>query len=177
MKVVTQRVQGKLLQEDGRAALLLLNVEPTAEQTADSLYLRFAFVLRGVETSIFPAELLDDWGNSVKGWALYEWVLEYVDQFPRAEIFGFERNGRETQCFLRDLEVVEAVRCYAYSNKEMPLADGVLVEAILLPTAGVTSPEKIERPRIEGKRPLSAAKASWWQAPPETNNLSSVPKT
>jgi hypothetical protein len=169
MKVATQRVQGKLL---GRTALLLHNPEPTAEQTADSLYLRFAFVQRGVESLIFPAELLDDWGNSVKGWALYEWVLEFVDQFPRAEIFGFDRNGRETQAFLRDLEVMEPLRCFAFPDKETALAEGVLVEAILLPMAGVRNMEKIERPLLEDKRPLSAAKVTWWQAPPETESFS-----
>jgi len=171
MKVVTQRVQGKLLPAKGRSALLLGNPEPTAEETADSLYLRFAFVLQGVETVIFPAELLDDWGNSVRGQALYEWVLEFADQFPRAEIFGFDGRGTETQCFLRDLEVMEPVRCYAYSNKEVALADGVLVEEILLPTAGVKSAEKIERPVLEEKRPLQFARVTWWQVPSETTTF------
>jgi hypothetical protein len=172
MKVVMQHIQGKLLPQNGRTALLLHNLEPTAEQTADSLYLRFAFVLRGTETLIFPAELLDDWGNSVKGWALYEWVLEYADQFPRAEVFGFDSHGRQTQYFLRDLEVMEPLRCYAYPDKEIPLAEGFLLAAILLPTAGVTNVEKIERPLLEGRRPLSAAKVTWWQVPPDTKTFS-----
>jgi len=171
MKVVTQRVQGKLLPANGRSALLLRNPEPAAEQMADSLYLRFAFVLQGVETVIFPAELLDDWGNSVRGWALYEWVLEFADQFPRAEIFGFDSKGGETQCFLRDLEVMEPVRCYAYLNKEAAPAEGVLVDTILLPTAGVKSAEKIERPLLEGKRQLQFARLTWWQVPPETTTF------
>lgn len=172
MKVVAQRVQGKLISENGRAALLLYNLEPTAEQTADSLYLRFAFVLRGVETHIFPAELLDDWGNAVTGWALYEWVLEYADQFPRAEIFGFDGQGREMQCFLRDLEVMEPVRCYAYPTNETAWAEGASLVAMLLPKEGITSAKPVERPILEGKRPLSAAKVTWWQVPPTTKTFS-----
>jgi hypothetical protein len=164
-------VQGKLLPANGRSALLLSNPEPAAEQTADSLILRFAFVLHGTEAAIFPAELLDDWGNSIQGRALYEWVLEFGDQFPRAEIFGFDSNGNEMQCFLRDLEVMEPLRCYAYSNKEAPLSEGVLVEAILLPTAGVKSVEKINRPLPEGKGPLPLARLTWWQVPPEATTF------
>ena len=164
MKVVTQRVQGKLLTANGRTALLLHNPEPTIEQTADSLYLRFAFVLQGVESPIFPAELLDDWGNSLKKWQMYEWILDYGDEFPRAEIFGFDGNGRETQCFLRDLEFTERVHCYVYGNKQTPIAEGVRVEAVLWPTEGVSESVKIKRPS-EGKRPFIAAKLSWWQVP------------
>ncbi|MCB8943717.1 MAG: hypothetical protein H6658_08170 [Ardenticatenaceae bacterium] len=170
MNVVTQRVQGKLLMENGRSALLLLNLDPTDEQTADSLYLRFAFILQGVETPIFPAELLDDWGNPVKKWAMYEWVAEYGDEFPRAEIFGLDGSGRETQCFLRDLETAERVHCYAYPDKRTPIAEGVRVEAVLLPTAGVGERVKTKRP-LEGKRPFINAKLIWWQVPPITTHF------
>jgi hypothetical protein len=66
---------------------------------------------------------------------------------------------------------MEPVRCYAYSNKEVALADGVLVEEILLPTAGVKSAEKIERPVLEEKRPLQFARVTWWQVPSETTTF------
>lgn len=171
MKGVTQRVQGKLLSDDGRTALLLYDLDPDQGQLTDILYLRFAFILRGVETPIFPVELLDDWGNAIKGWALYKWVLEYVDQFPRAEIFGFDVNGRETQYFLRDLEVMEPVRCYAYPTRETPLTEGALVAAVLLPTEGITSAKPVERPILEEIRPLSTAKVTWWQVPPTTKTF------
>ena len=150
MKVVAQRVQGKLLTANGRNTLLLHNPEPTAEETADSLYLRFAFVLQGIESPIFPAELLDDWGNPIKKWKMYEWILDYADEFPRAEIFGFDANGRETQCFLRDLEYAERVHCYAYADKELPIANGVRVEAVLLPTVGLGESVRVLNGRLRG---------------------------
>lgn len=163
MRVVTQRVQGKLLVDNGRYALLLLNQEP--EQTADALlYLRFAYVFQGVETPIFPVSLLDDWGNEVEKKALFDWVREFADEFPRAELFGYEWDGTETQCFLRELELMEKLHCYAYTNKNAPLSDGVRVEAVLLADDGVAEVVKIKRPSVV-KRPLSLAKLSWYQAP------------
>ena len=153
---------------NGRTALLLHDSEPTAEETADILYLRFAFVLRGIETPIFPTELLDDWGNPVRKWKLYEWVEEFADEFPRAEIFGFDGQGRETQCFLRDLESEERVHCYAFADKVSSIHDGVRVEAVLLPTEEIGEQMKVKRP-LEGKRPFINAKLSWWQVPLETS--------
>jgi hypothetical protein len=47
----------------------------------------------------------------------------------------------------------------------------VLVEEILLPTAGVESAEKIERPVLEEKRPLQFARVTWWQVPSETTTF------
>lgn len=170
MNVVTQRVQGQLLTANGRTALLLHNPEPTPTQTAASLYLRFAFSLQGVETPIFPAELLDDWGNSIKRWPIYEWVADYADEFPRAEMFGFGGNGRETQAFLRDLELTERVHCYAFADKRSPIGEGVRVEAVLLPMVGVSEAVKMKRP-LEGKRPLIEGKLSWWQVPPDTTHF------
>ena len=170
MNVITQRVQGKLLVENGRTALLLHDPEPAVEETADLVYLRFAFVVQGVETPIFPAELLDDWGNSVKKWKLYEWVFEHGDEFPRAEIFGFDARGRETQCFLRDLEMEERVYCYAYADKQMPITDGVRLEAVLLPIEGISECVQVKRP-LTGKRPFIIAKLSWWQVPSETSTF------
>ena len=54
MKAVKQRVQGKLIEQNGRFHLLLTNPKP--ERDADDLiYLRYAFVVMGPEDHIFPA--------------------------------------------------------------------------------------------------------------------------
>lgn len=164
MKAVSLRIRGRLFGERGQTAVLLDEIAPAAE-TADTLYLRFAFVTRGREEHLFPGFLLDDWGKEVRGLKLYRWVAEFGEQFPRAEVFGSERNGLEVQFFLRELELYARLPCYAYVDRRQPLAEGVPVAAILLPEAGVAAPERRARP--EGwERPLSAARVTWWRVPP-----------
>jgi hypothetical protein len=164
VKAVTQSVQGSLFTEDGRAALLLQDNQPQAE-TADSLYLRFAFVTREREERILPALILDDWGAEIKSLNLYEWVNEFGDQFPRAELFGFDLDGQERQYFLRELELYARLPCYAYAHRYTPLSEGLPVEAILLPREEAAAPRPTKRP-IQMKRPLRTARVSWWQVPP-----------
>lgn len=172
MKAIRQHVHGKLFEVGGRAGLLLADAAPTAE-TADSLYLHFAFILRGVEEAILPAFILDDWGSEIKGLGLYEWVRQFGDQFPRAELFGYDLHGREIQCFLRELELHTRLLCLAYSHKDMPLRGGVSLEAILLVDESVSTPTEVKRPPAL-PRPLPSVKTSWWLVNPTISDFRSI---
>ncbi|MEZ4642522.1 MAG: hypothetical protein R3E31_07240 [Chloroflexota bacterium] len=169
MKAISQHVHGKLLTENGRFALLLLDSEPT-EETAVSLYLRFAFVTMGREEHIFPASILDDWGKERRGLGVYAWVAEFGEQFPRGEIFGFEQSGTETQCFLRGLELYAKYPLYVYTDRKQSVSAGALVEAVLLPDVAVTEAVQGKRPST-WKRPLSHARVSWWHVPPALSHF------
>ena len=164
MKAVKQGVQGELFEVNGRFALLLHHAQPEPK-TQQLIYLRFAFITLGVEEHIFPAFLLDDWGNEIKSLELYNWVDEFAPQFPRAELFGFDEAGQETQLFLRELELYSKRPCYAYPAANTAIGDGLLIEAILLPDATVTEPVKIKRPSWV-LPPLRRARVQWWQVPP-----------
>ncbi len=168
MKPLTQHIHGKLFREEGangRTTLLLLNPNPD-EETADSLYLRYAFVLLGPEEYIFPAFILDDWGHEMRSLDIYEWVRENADHFPRAEIFGYEADGRETQCFVRGLELAVKLPCYVYLNAADKVTEGVRVNDILLPDSSVTEPVPT-KPPPELKRPLRSARVRWQRVPLE----------
>ena len=168
MKAAQQHIHGKLITENGRSALLLLDAEPTAK-TDDSLYLRYAIVVRGPEDHVLPAILLDDWGKETRGLKIYEFLREHGDEFPRAEIFGFDMDGSETQLFVRSLELYSRLPVYAYTNVNVPLADGVLLDAILLPDAETDRVVRLEKAKDSGvKRPLRSAQVSWWRVPPST---------
>ena len=109
------RVSGKLFWENeaaanGRSALLLTGVNPDPAE-AGLLFLRFAYVLMGTEAPLFPSFLIDDWGGEIKGVSLYSWVKENGILFPRAEIFGFDRQGNQVQYFLRELELFARLLC------------------------------------------------------------------
>lgn len=172
MKAVNLQVQGKILAANGRYALLLQqpNPEPTAGPV---IYLRLAFITQGIEEHIFPAFLLDDWGSEIKSLALYDWVDEFAPQFPRAELFGFDQSGQETQLFLRELEQYSKWPCYAYPAADTAVAQGRLIEAILLPDADAAEPSKIKRPSwIE--RPLRRAQVQWWQVPPTIQSTAQI---
>lgn len=163
IKTVTKRVQGKLVQADGQQILWLHEQSP-GKEAANLLFLRFAFILRGVETHVFPSFLLDDWGSEVRSLKLYQWVREFGEQFPRAEVFGMTLGGVETQFFLRDIEMYAKFPCYAYEDRQTSVFEGAQLDAILLPNEGVTKPQKIKRPSGI-KRPLRSANVQWWQIP------------
>lgn len=158
-----------LVGEHGRSALLLQNVAPE-EETAVSLYLRFPFVTLGREEHIFPVFILDDWGKEIRGLKLYEWFAEFGEQFPRAEIFGFEQDGAETQCFVRALEFYARLPLYVYAGGRTGVEAGTLVTAVLLPKPGITAPQP-GQPAAEWKRPLRNARVSWWHVPPHTESF------
>jgi hypothetical protein len=164
MKAVKQRVAGRIFEVNGRYALLLHNAQPELDDP-QLIYLRCAFITMGAEEPIFPASLLDDWGSEITSLALYNWIDEFGSQFPRAELFGFDAFGQETQLFLRELEQHSRWLCYAYPAADTPVRDGMLIKAILLPDASVTEPMKIKRPSWV-ELPLRRAQVQWWQVPP-----------
>jgi hypothetical protein len=170
MRAITQHIYGHLLTTETDTAVLLDDLQAT-EPTADSLYLRFAFVIRGPEHHVFPALALDDWGGEIRGLALYQWVKEYGEQFPRAEVFGYDLDGSRTQFFLRALELYARLPCYVYRETAAPVTAGQLVKAILLPASQVIKPVRLSRAPQEVERPLRAAHVSWWHVPPGTDQF------
>jgi hypothetical protein len=159
-RAIGQYVHGMLFVDNGRATLLITDLDPALE-TERSIYLRFAFPFQGTEEPILPVSVLDDWGDEIGGLGLYEWVREFGEQFPRAELFGFDLNGQERQCFLRELELHGRMPCYAYRARDVPLSQGILVESIMLAEASVLVPRKIKPPPTV-KRPLRSAMVTWW---------------
>ena len=132
MRAVIQRVGGELLLGGNKNALILHQTKPP-KNTQNLVYLRFALVTRGPGDHIFPASVLDDWGKERSNLGLYEWILEFGDQFPRAEVFGFDPDGSETQVFIRALEHFARFPCYAYPTDNPVVIGGHLLSAILVP--------------------------------------------
>jgi len=169
VKSIKHHIHGKLFVKDEHGALLLIDSQP-AVKSVNSIHLRFAILIKGIEQPIFPAFILDDWGGEVKGLAIYEWIREFGDMFPRAELFGFEMDGRETQRFLRELEIHSRLLCYAYPDQNSLLSEGVLVSDFLLPDESVSVPIKIERPS-QVNRPLRSSRGNWWRVNPVTTSF------
>lgn len=163
MRAVRQRVAGELLLGGKKNALILHQTKPP-EDVSSLVYLRYALVTRGPGDHIFPASVLDDWGKERANLGLYEWILEFGDQFPRAEVFGFDPDGSETQVFIRALEHYARFPCYAYPTNDPSVIGGRLLFAILLPDSGAVEPKRIKKPD-DLKLPLSHARVTWWQIP------------
>jgi hypothetical protein len=163
MRAVRQRISGQLLLGKEKNALLVYQLKP-AKDAQNLIYLRFALVTRGPGDHILPAFVLDDWGKERANLGLYEWVMQNGDRFPRAEIFGLEPGGSETQAFLRAMELFARFPCYAYTEDDPGLTAGILISAILLPDAEVTEPTRIKPPE-HLKLPLSNARVTWWIVP------------
>ena len=145
MKLISQHIHGRF--QDG--TLTLINATP-AEETAVSLHLLFPFITRGDEIHIFPASVMDDWGTEIKGMQLYEWIRENGEQFPRAELFGVDKNGRSTQEFLRGLELYFRFPCYLQQ-----VDNHVPINTIVLPPTAQ---------RKDLPHPLRRAKVTWQSA-------------
>lgn len=167
MKAIRHHIHGRLIIEEGQTALLLKDANPD-EKGSDSLYLRYAFTLKGTEDRFLPAFALDDWGSEIKGLDLYRWVAEYGNQFPRAELFGFNLCGQEQQYFLRELELYSKLFCYAYPSGDTPISEGVLLDAVWLPDDTVRQPTNIKRP-ASLRQPLPSIRASWWHVNPRAD--------
>ena len=166
MKPITIHVHGRVIadpENHEQQVLLLLNASPE-EKTADSLYLRFPFITLGPEEHIFPGYILDDWAQEIHGVEVYSWMVDKGDHFPRAEVFGYEQDGAETQCFVRGLEHYIKLPCYVYQTQQATVVEGVLVKKILLEDRTVTMATRMKRPS-ELKRPLASARVQWWQVP------------
>lgn len=165
MRAVGQRIAGRLLEQHNQIGLIVYDFKPV-EIPANLVILRFAFVTRGPGGGdhIFPAFILDDWGREIGSLKLYRWVRENGERFPRAEIFGYEQDGRETQCFVRELELYATLPCYAFLSPEQQIPEGRLISAIFLPDSSVEEVQRISKP-AEVRRPLRSARVTWWQTP------------
>ena len=167
MKPITLHVHGQLVtdpENEEEQVLLLLDVAPE-EKTAVSLYLRFPFITLGPEDHIFPSYVLDDWAKEIYGTAVYDWMVDHGDHFPRAEVFGFEQDGSETQCFVRGLEHYVKLPCYVYPDFQAKVNEGLLLRKILVEDTAVSQPERTKRPSLL-ERPLASARVQWWRVPP-----------
>ena len=159
MQPISHRVRGALFRRNGRLALLL-------DDEGEPFYLRFAFVTQGPEEPVFPAFLLDDWGGERGDLDVYQWAYEEGFRFPRANLFGFEADGRETQLFLRELELYFKYPCYVVPRRKTPVTEGARLDVILLPDpAHEGKPEKAEAP-AELPWPLRRAAARWRRVNP-----------
>ncbi len=166
MRAIRQKVQGKIYQNGERVAIWLRQGEEVVEGVAvQEFYLRYALTVMGSETHLFPALLLDDWGNEIKKLGLYHWIREKGELAPRAEVFGFTREGQPSQWFLRELEIHFKYPLYVFPTKEAALADGKLVSAIMLTGEPEIQSEQVKRP-AELNEPLRRSAVVWWRVPP-----------
>ena len=149
-----QRVIGSLHTQADSGVLVL-------DASGSSLPLRFAFSFLGKEELIFPEVLLDDWGHERKDLGLYRWIEENGFQFPRAELFGYDLEGTERQCFLRELDLQSKLPCYCFKDLEEALENGIRLNCVVVLRNNLLQPERIlDLQQFE--LPLRNASLSWW---------------
>lgn len=140
MKSLTLQVNGRRFMRQNKQALLLDDAAPP--QT-----MRLALIIRGTEQHVFPALALDDWGREKKGPGLYRWLYEEGPRFPRAEVFGFDARGTQTQIFLRDLELSFRYPCFIYEDSDTSFEEGHRLHTIFVPgPSQQTEPVKMAPP-------------------------------
>ncbi|MBP9503232.1 MAG: hypothetical protein KBF17_13815 [Candidatus Promineofilum sp.] len=165
MKLIKKSVPGVLLVDDD---LAVLRLDKTGSE--NRVYLSFAFITHGPGYRILPSVLLDDWGNEVSYSDLYDWIRDNGLRFPRAELFGFDPAGLQTQYFLRDLELFAEYPLYAFAEKDSTPDSAVLVRAIFLPGEAVDAPQRVATPD-DIEFPLSKTDVEWWRVNLRQNDL------
>ena len=165
MKIIKDPTPGTLLVDDGLAALRL-----GPPDTENVVYLTYAFITQGPEHQILPSVLLDDWGKEIGKLALYSWIEENGQRFPRAELFGVAPNGAAAQYFLRDLELLANYPLYAFAGENAAPDSAVPVRAVLIPDDTVSAPQRAAPPD-DVKFPLNRARVEWWRANPRRADL------
>lgn len=156
MQALTETVGAELYRRDEQRALLL-------DETASPLYLRYALIVRGTQRHVFPALLLDDWGRERNALSLYRWIYDEGQRFPRAELFGFNGQGREIQIFLRELEIFFRYPCYAYREQSASTDAGHLLDnVVVLKPAHGGEPVDVEAPDTVSW-PLRHSAVQWQQ--------------
>ena len=154
MAELRKRIQGRIYHVDGNALVLM-------DDAANNCYLAFALLELGTEREIFPESLLDDWGHELKSLTLYGWIQENGIHFPRAEVFGFDREGNSTQCFLRDLDSLTRYPCYAFEERRQVISEGICVVALGLLNGKGERPVRTKKPPGM-ELPLNNANVQWW---------------
>ncbi len=155
MSEILSKLRARLVMIADKHAILL-------EAEASPIWVSFAFVERESEELILPESLLDDWGREIKSFAVYQWIKENGQQFPRAEIFGYRSNGDRVQRFLREIDLTAAYRCFAKRRSEESLASMSLVELVLIqdetngPIGRISPPHNLPYP-------LPQINADWWK--------------
>ncbi|MEZ4516484.1 MAG: hypothetical protein R3C44_06490 [Chloroflexota bacterium] len=112
----------------------------------EHVFLAYALVTFGPEEHVFPCSVIDDWGKEMTGLRVYEWLREYGERFPRADIFAVGKEGDERQHFLREFDLYARYPVYALPTRTSPVTDGVRVQAVLTSNAAIVSPQRIKRP-------------------------------
>lgn len=171
LTVPTQKIFGRYWVNDKGQATLILAPE---EDESQVVYLRYALTEMGTLRPLWPAFVLDDWGNERKGLKMYQWIREEGERFPRAEVFGFDSEWKEVQEFLRALELYVPYPCALYDNPEKLLHEGMRVKHIVLPDQTAVKPLSSKRkPQTMPAKlapipfPLTLAQATWWRVHPE----------
>ncbi|MGH2538744.1 MAG: hypothetical protein ACRDHL_15250, partial [Candidatus Promineifilaceae bacterium] len=107
MAAARQRLGGYLLRGSAGAALIL-------DEGGPAVMVSYALPLLD-SGQILPELVLDDWGREIKGLALYAWLREQGQRFPRAEVFGFDSQGDALQCFVREIDLTAGLPLYAHT--------------------------------------------------------------
>lgn len=158
MPGLRKKIRGRIYKDCGKALLLI-------DDEASFCFLAFALLEVGTEREIFPESLLDDWGHEIDDQALYEWINENGIHFPRAELFGFDGEGRHIQLFLRELDPIAKYSCYVFEERRQAISEGIPIVAIGILEGNLEQPVRIGKPPGV-KAPLNNARVQWWQIGP-----------
>lgn len=100
---------------------LIDDYETTHEGT---FTVRYAVVFLGKpHLSVVPALLALDYGEFKTGEDAWDFLLNKSNRYPRADVIGHNNNGKDTQVFVRELDLMYPFDILVYSdnNSTMPL--------------------------------------------------------
>lgn len=139
---------------------------PTDAPEPTLYHVRYALTLRGSEQPILPVSMLDDWGNEINKLKLYQWLRDEGDLYPRSEVFGFDLTGKETQNFVREIELNDKYPMYIFTDVDQPIEDAQRINTVVIITDAVADRAAIKPPKTV-PQPLRRARVEWYGVSPE----------
>lgn len=127
-------LQGLILSVDNHYLLATSDIEGHEPVHTGGFVLRYGVVYLGKpHLSLVPALLALDYGEFKTGEDGWNFLVNKSTLYPRADVFGHNKSGEDTQAFVKELDLMYPfdLLVYADDSATTPLCK---VDAIITPT-------------------------------------------
>ena len=107
---------GSLVGDTTSATLVLGDIPETAFYSGNMVIRYFIPYLYESDFGINPASVFTEYGGELLGWQAWDFMFKRYTVNPRSDVTGLRSDGVEAELFLKELDMVEPVRIYAYAD-------------------------------------------------------------
>lgn len=123
-RAVHEIISGSLVGNANSATLVLGATSDDSFYSGELIIRYFISYLYESDFGLNPASVFTEYGGELNGWQAWDFIFKRYTVNPRSDVTGLRSDGVEVELFLKELDMVETVRIYAYDSVESvkPLA-------------------------------------------------------